>query len=345
MASPGDRNAVPELARAAQARRPARVLQRGHRPPDRRAELHAGRLVGRHLGDGQLAADVRPALRDRWGAAAHRLHRQAGHPHLGASPVGAFAWRCSRSTSASRWPALCISKMLCCSRDPELHKEIQSSMGVRDLPDRGILGSGRVGPALREPLPGSRRPRGWPAGPGATVSTWAAGPGTRRSRCRTSRRPRRSTPCFTSGGASFPTRAAPGSTAAATRWSWRWCRTASTPIPHHTASAAHHAVPMAPLFGGYPSNVNRFILQRDTDVLDLLGGRHRARAGPSAGRQRGGARAQGLRRAAEPRRTSTCSAGAAPVATAIRWIAIPRWWPATWRVASSAGTRRSGSTA
>jgi N-methylhydantoinase B len=43
-------------------------------------------------------------------------------------------------------------------------------------------------------------------------------------------------------------------------------------VLHHTASAAHHAVPMSPLFGGYPSNVNRFILQRDTDVLQLLEG-------------------------------------------------------------------------
>ena len=41
-------------------------------------------------------------------------------------------------------------------------------------------------------------------------------------------------------------------------------------VLHHTASAAHHAVPMSSLFGGYPGNVNRFILQRETNALDLL---------------------------------------------------------------------------
>jgi N-methylhydantoinase B len=42
-------------------------------------------------------------------------------------------------------------------------------------------------------------------------------------------------------------------------------------VLHHTASAAHHAVPLTPLFGGYPGNVNRFLLQRGTDVRKLLG--------------------------------------------------------------------------
>jgi N-methylhydantoinase B len=46
-------------------------------------------------------------------------------------------------------------------------------------------------------------------------------------------------------------------------------------VPHgvdvvyqHTASAAHHAVPLTALFGGYPGSGNRFLMLRDTDVLE-----------------------------------------------------------------------------
>jgi N-methylhydantoinase B len=41
-------------------------------------------------------------------------------------------------------------------------------------------------------------------------------------------------------------------------------------MTHHMASAAHHAVPLTPLFGGYPGSVNQFLLQRDTDLRKLL---------------------------------------------------------------------------
>jgi N-methylhydantoinase B len=41
-------------------------------------------------------------------------------------------------------------------------------------------------------------------------------------------------------------------------------------MTHHMASAAHHAVPLTPLFGGLPGSVNRFVFQRDTDLRALL---------------------------------------------------------------------------
>jgi N-methylhydantoinase B len=41
-------------------------------------------------------------------------------------------------------------------------------------------------------------------------------------------------------------------------------------VAHYPASSGHHAAPLSPLFGGYPSTVNRFLLQRDTDALEQL---------------------------------------------------------------------------
>jgi len=43
-------------------------------------------------------------------------------------------------------------------------------------------------------------------------------------------------------------------------------------ISHHTASAAHCAVPGPPLAGGYPSSLNTYTLLRDTDVLERFAG-------------------------------------------------------------------------
>jgi len=42
-------------------------------------------------------------------------------------------------------------------------------------------------------------------------------------------------------------------------------------IAHHTASAAHCAVPGPPLGGGYPSSLNTYALLRDTNVLERFG--------------------------------------------------------------------------
>jgi len=43
-------------------------------------------------------------------------------------------------------------------------------------------------------------------------------------------------------------------------------------IAHHTASAAHCAIPGPPLAGGYPSSLNTYRLLRDTDVLERFAG-------------------------------------------------------------------------
>ena len=43
-------------------------------------------------------------------------------------------------------------------------------------------------------------------------------------------------------------------------------------IHHHTASSACHAVPAPPIFGGFPSNMNRFMMLRETNVAEMLHG-------------------------------------------------------------------------
>ena len=100
-------------------------------------------------------------------------------------------------------------------------------MGAATFPDRRVLGLGRLGTHVREPVPRSRR-RGNGRLVGATASTSGAGPGIPRSRCSTSRRPSPSTPSSTCGGGSCRIPAARAATAAATRWSSRSSRTGST---------------------------------------------------------------------------------------------------------------------
>jgi N-methylhydantoinase B len=41
-------------------------------------------------------------------------------------------------------------------------------------------------------------------------------------------------------------------------------------IDHFAASSAHHALPLSPLFGGYPNDVHRFTMHRGTDVLERM---------------------------------------------------------------------------
>jgi N-methylhydantoinase B len=41
-------------------------------------------------------------------------------------------------------------------------------------------------------------------------------------------------------------------------------------VEHHAASAAHHALPLSPLFGSYPTDVNRFAMLRGTDAREQL---------------------------------------------------------------------------
>lgn len=167
--------------------------------------------------------------------------------------------------------ALCISKMLSCSRDPELHKEIQSSMGVATFPIAAFSGADASGRPFASLFldPVAAGMAGWSWRDGLDVGGWPWDPQV-------------AMPNVEETEAFYPVlhlwrRVVPDSGGAGQYRGGNSMELAVVPhgvdtIHHHTASAAHHAVPMAPLFGGYPSNVNRFILQRETDVLDLLGG-------------------------------------------------------------------------
>ena len=165
--------------------------------------------------------------------------------------------------------ALCVSKMLSCSEDAELHKEIQSSMGAATFPIAAFSGSdpsGRIFASLfLDPVAAGMA--GWSWRDGLDVGGWPWDPQV-------------AMPNVEETEAFYPflhlwRRVVPDSGGAGKYRGGNSMELAVIPhgvdqILHHTASAAHHAVPMSPLFGGYPSNVNRFILQRDTDAMELL---------------------------------------------------------------------------
>ncbi len=196
--------------------------------------------------------------------------------------------------------ALCVSKMLSCSEDRELHKEIQSSMGVATFPIAAFSGadpSGRIFASLfLDPVAAGMA--GWSWRDGLDVGGWPWDPQV-------------AMPNVEETEAFYPflhlwRRVVPDSGGAGRYRGGNSMELAVIPhgvdqVLHHTASAAHHAVPMSSLFGGYPGNVNRFILQRETERNGPDRERAHARARPGRGRQRGGARAEGVRGAAEPR--------------------------------------------
>jgi N-methylhydantoinase B len=167
--------------------------------------------------------------------------------------------------------ALCLSKMLSCSSDPELHREIQSSMGVATFPIAAFSGTTADGTPFASLFldPVAAGMAGWSWRDGLDVGGWPWDPQV-------------AMPNVEETESFYPLlmlwrRVVPDSGGAGRFRGGNSMELAAVPhgveqIHHHTASAAHHAVPLTPLFGGYPSNVNRFILQRDTDVRALLAG-------------------------------------------------------------------------
>jgi N-methylhydantoinase B len=165
--------------------------------------------------------------------------------------------------------ALSISKMLSCSEDPELHKEIQSSMGVATFPIAAFSGTDAGGRPFASLFldPVAAGMAGWSWRDGLDVGGWPWDPQV-------------AMPNVEETEAFYPLlmlwrRVVPDSGGAGRYRGGNSMELASIPhgidsMLHHTASAAHHAVPMTPLFGGYPGNVNRFLLQRGTDVRQLI---------------------------------------------------------------------------
>ena len=220
MAGPGDRNLYRNSLVAPQARRPARVLQRGHRPADRHAQLHARGLVGRDLGDGQLAADVRPAVRDRRRAASDRLQGRARDAHLGAPPLRAFARGAHARPVHRAGRAVRVEDALlqrgpgAAQGDPVLAWARRPSRSPRSRAPTRRAACSRASSSTPSPPAWPR----WSWRDGLDVGGWPWDPQVAMPNVEETES---FYPLLICGGASCRTRAAPGSSAAATRWSSR----------------------------------------------------------------------------------------------------------------------------
>lgn len=165
--------------------------------------------------------------------------------------------------------ALSVSKMLSCSSDPALHREIQSSMGSATFPIAAFSGADANGNPFASLFldPVAAGMAGWSWRDGLDVGGWPWDPQV-------------AMPNVEETEAFFPLlmlwrRVVPDSGGAGQYRGGNSMELASIThgvdeMTHHMASAAHHAVPMSPLFGGYPGSVNRFIVQRDTDLRQRL---------------------------------------------------------------------------
>jgi N-methylhydantoinase B len=165
--------------------------------------------------------------------------------------------------------ALSVSKMLSCSSDESLHREIQSSMGSATFPIAAFSGADAEGKPFASLFldPVAAGMAGWSWRDGLDVGGWPWDPQV-------------AMPNVEETEAFFPLlmlwrRVVPDSGGAGEYRGGNSMELASIPhgvdsMTHHMASAAHHAVPVTPLFGGLPGNVNRFVFQRDTDLRELL---------------------------------------------------------------------------
>lgn len=164
--------------------------------------------------------------------------------------------------------AACLSKMLSCSSDPELHKEIQSSMGSAVFPIAAISGvdtkSRPFASLLMDPVGAGMAAWSWRDG--LDVGGWPWDPQVEM-------------PNVEETESFYPVlylwrRVTQDSGGAGKYRGGNSMEVAVMPhgvpsIQHHTASSGHHAVPLSPLFGGYPSNVNRFLMMRSTNAKSL----------------------------------------------------------------------------
>jgi N-methylhydantoinase B len=165
--------------------------------------------------------------------------------------------------------ALCISKMLASSSDPTLHQEIQSSMGCATFPIAAIAGATADGSPfatlLMDPVAGGMSGWSWRDGLDAGGWPWD---------------PQVTMPNVEETESFYPLLYLWRRTVADSGGAGRFrggnsMEVAVIPygvesVAHYAASSAHHTVPMPPLFGGLPSNGNRFLLHRDTDAVAQL---------------------------------------------------------------------------
>lgn len=163
-----------------------------------------------------------------------------------------------------------MSKMLSCSRDRKLHAEIQSAMGSgASFPlsaFNGVDKSGRPFASLVMDPVGCGM-AAWSGKDGLDVGGWPWDPQVAMPNVEEQETfyPllylwRRITP--DSGGA--------GEYRGGNSMDLALLPHGVDKIHHHTASSACHAVPAPPIFGGFPSNMNRFVMLRETNVAEML---------------------------------------------------------------------------
>jgi len=162
---------------------------------------------------------------------------------------------------------LCISKMLSASDDPDLRREVASCMGCTAFPIAAFSGAhadGRPFASLfLEPVGAALAGMSWRDG--IDVGGWPWDPQV-------------AMPNVEEFESSFPILYLWKRVLADSGGAGRYRGGNSMDlgvivhgveaIAHHTASAAHCAIPGPPLFGGYPSSVNTYTLLRETDVLE-----------------------------------------------------------------------------
>jgi N-methylhydantoinase B len=164
---------------------------------------------------------------------------------------------------------LCISKMLSCSRDPQLRKEAQSSMGTSTFPVAAYTGVDEAGAVFAniftEPMGAGLA--AWSFRDGIDVGGWSWDPLVAVTNVEQVEEIyplvylwRRVMP--DSGGAGEYRGGNSMEVATMVHGAQR--------VEHFEASSAHHALPLSPLFGGYPNDVHRFAMLPDTDVAAQL---------------------------------------------------------------------------
>jgi N-methylhydantoinase B len=165
--------------------------------------------------------------------------------------------------------AQCISKMAACSTDPAMRREIQSSMGSSTFPIDAIAGVDAEGRPFASLLmdPVGAGMAAWSWRDGLDVGGWPWDPQVEMPNVE-------ETESFypvlylwrkvtvDSGGA--------GEFRGGNSMDVAVIPHGVDGITHHMASSAHHSIPLSPLFGGYPSNNNRFIMMRDSNAQELL---------------------------------------------------------------------------
>lgn len=162
-----------------------------------------------------------------------------------------------------------LSKMLSCSTDPELHKEVQSTMGQPVFPVAAFSGvaNGRPYAAFFSDNigPGAAA---WSDKDGIDVGGWPWDPLVQM-------------PNVEDTESLYPflylwRRVTPDSGGAGEHRGGNSMDIAVLPrgvdeVAHHMASSANHVLPQSAVFGGLPSNVNSFQMARDTEVESVFG--------------------------------------------------------------------------